>query len=48
MLVLYLNLIKTLKYAVLGNLSVKDDINDAKTNRQVKAPMNLKVGSLNS
>ena len=44
MSVLYVKLIKTFNYAVLGNLSVKDDINDAKTNRQVKAPMNLKVG----
>ena len=47
MSVLYVNAIKTLKYAVLGSLSVKDDINDAKTNKQVKAPINLKVSALN-
>ena len=32
----------TLKYDVFGNWAVNEDIKDAKTKRQVKAPMNLK------
>ena len=40
---LSLNNTITLKYDVFGNWAVNEDINDAKTKRQVKAPMNLNI-----